>query len=298
MFGLNDYRSSPTNIRRHEETTTSGSAVSGEPGATPSGPDAGRYTVRSVARALRLVDLVADGPTRGLTLTEISRGIASSKSATYSLTRTLVDAGYLSETEPGPRYRLGLALLRLGEVAGQQDPLADVVRPTLRDLATGTGLTTRAAVVDHGYPVVIERIDGPGTVRFHTPLGRRELPHASSAGKAILATMPDDEVRGIIAESGLPQRTRHTLATVDALLADLAITRRRGYALDDEEDVEGVFCVGAAFFDRQGRCSGALSGTGIKTDLPAWRIEELGQAVRQHADQVTRRLGGEPPGHV
>jgi len=255
-------------------------------------PQPARYTVRSVARALGLVDVVADGPPHGQTLTELSRAVGMSKSATYALVRTLVDAGYFSESEPGPRYRLGLTLLRLGDVAGRQDPLADVVQPILRELATETGLTTRAAVVDAGYPVFVERVDGPGTVRFHTPLGRRELPHASSAGKAILATMPEPQVRELVADSGLPRRTRHTIVDVDELLADLAVTRERGYALDDEEDVDGVFCVGAAFFDHTGRCAGALSGTGIKTDLPPGRVDELGQALRRYADRVTRQMGG------
>jgi IclR family transcriptional regulator, acetate operon repressor len=260
-----------------------------------SAPRPPRYTVRSVARAVALVDAVAEGPAQGMTLTEMARRMTMSKSATYSLVRTLVDAGYLSESEPGPRYRLGLSLLRLGDLAGQQDPLADVVGPILRELAAQTGLTTRAAVVDAGYPVFVERVDGPGTVRFHTPLGRRELPHASSAGKAILAQMSDDSVRALLAESGMPRRTRHTLVDVDALLADLGVTRQRGYALDDEEDVEGVFCVGAAFFDHTGRCAGALSGTGIKTDLPAGRVEELGGAVRRYADRVTQQMGGRAP---
>jgi IclR family acetate operon transcriptional repressor len=254
-----------------------------------------RYTVRSVARAVTLVDAVADGPPAGLTLTEIARLMGMSKSATYSLVRTLVDAGYLSEAEPGPRYRLGLSLLRLGDVAGQQDPLADVVAPILREMAAQTGLTTRAAVVDAGYPVFVERVDGPGTVRFHTPLGRRELPHASSAGKAILAQMSEESVRHLLDDSGMPRRTRHTLVDADALVADLAVTRERGYAVDDEEDVEGVFCVGAAFFDHTGRCAGALSGTGIKADLPVGRVDELGRVVRRYADRVTQQMGGRAP---
>ena len=84
-------------------------------------------------------------------------------------------------------------------------------------------------------------------------------------------------------------------STSSALLADLVVTRQRGYAVDDEEDVEGVFCVGAAFFDHTGRCAGALSGTGIKTDLPAGRVEELGGAVRRYADRVTQQMGGRAP---
>lgn len=76
-----------------------------------------RYRVGSVARALKILDLVADGPLQGLTLSEATRGLGISKSATYSLMRTLVDADFLRAVDPGPRYCLGPSLTRLGELA-------------------------------------------------------------------------------------------------------------------------------------------------------------------------------------
>jgi IclR family acetate operon transcriptional repressor len=81
---------------------------------------------------------------------------------------------------------------------------------------------------------------------------------------------------------------------METLLDNLAAVRRLGFAVDDEEDAEGVFCVGAAFFGHDGSCAGAVSVTGIKGDLPAWRIDELGRIVRRHADGVSAILGGSP----
>jgi IclR family acetate operon transcriptional repressor len=66
----------------------------------------------------------------------------------------------------------------------------------------------------------------------------------------------------------------------------------RGYAIDDEEDSEGVFCVGAAVYDRAGDCVAAISGTGLKLNRPTWRMDELGLAIREAADEVTVALGG------
>ncbi len=254
--------------------------------------DGARYRVGSVARGLAVLDLVATGPVDGLSLSEVARGLSVSKSTAYALVRTLVDHGHLRAVQPGPRYQPGLALVRLGDVAAQRFPLGSVCRAVLHELSATTGLTTRVAVNDGCYPVFIERVDGPGAVRFHTPLGVRELPHASAAGKAILATLAEDDVRRVAAETGLPRRTRKTITNTDELLADLAATRRRGFAMDDEEDVEGVFCVGAAFRDHSGACAGALSATGIKVDLPARRVEQLGQAVVAAARRVESQLRG------
>ena len=269
-----------------ETTPTSGRAS--DDGAT-------RYRVGSVARALTILDLVADGPSQGLTLSEAARGLGISKSATYSLVRTLVDADFLRAVDPGPRYMLGMALVRLGDVATRDVPLRQICEPVLAEMVRDTGLTCRAAVDTDGFPVFVARVDAHGAIRFNAPLGVREMPHTSSAGKAILAHLAEDAVGHVIDETGLPARTAKTITTARDLAIDLEMTRRRGYAIDDEEDAEGVFCVGAPFFDHAGRVAGALSATGIKRDLPAHRIEELGLRVRAGADQVTGLIGGTVP---
>ncbi len=251
-----------------------------------------QYSVGSVARALRLLNVISEGPTDGLTVSEISRAVSVSKSSAYSLAQTLVNDGFLRTTEPGPRYQLGLALVRLGDVSAARLPLGAMVRPVLHDLTARTRLTTRVAVNDAGRPMFIERVDAPGAVRFHTPLGVPELAHVSSAGKAILAELAPEQVHEVASQFGLPRRTPKTITEIEDLLSDLAITHQRGYAIDDEEDFEGVFCIGAPFFDHSGACTGAVSATGIKRDLSPRAVDELGRSVRAAADEVTALLGG------
>jgi IclR family acetate operon transcriptional repressor len=248
--------------------------------------------VQSVARALQLVELVATGPPEGRSLSDLARDLGISKSATLAIARTLVAFGYLRDARPGPGYALGTALIRLGDIVGRQLPLGNLARPVIEELATETKMTARVAVNDDGYPVFIERVDGPGSVRFYTPLGQREVPHASAAGKAILSTMDEAAVRRICAETGMTRRTAHTITDPGTLLENLVAARRLGYAVDDEEDADGVFCLGAAFFGHDGTCLGAVSTTGIKSDLPAWRAGELGRTVRRCADRISELLGG------
>ncbi len=169
---------------------------------------AGRYTVRSVARAMRLLQIVADGPAEGLTLSELARSLGTSKSTTLALARTLTAFGMLRDGKPGPRYTLGTGVIRLGDIARGQLPLGDLSRPLLTELAEETKMTSRLAICDDGFPVFIERVDGPGSVRFHTPLGQREMPHASAAGKAIMATMTEQQVRDMCAQTGLQTADR------------------------------------------------------------------------------------------
>jgi IclR family acetate operon transcriptional repressor len=260
-------------------------------GRDVAGPDQ-RYQVQSVGRALDIVAFVADGPEDGLPVADISRMLGISKSSTLATVRTLVAHGYLRPVEPGPRYRLGMSLIRLGDLTARQFPIAEICTPVLREIAQRTRLTARAAVADEGFPLFVNRVDGPGTIRFHTPLGRREPAHATAAGKAILSTLAREDVRAMFRKAGLPSHTENTITSVDRLLRDLDGTRDRGYAVDDEEDVMGVVCVGAAFFSHAGACAGALSITGLKADMPADRIADLGVTMRRYADNISVLVGG------
>ena len=85
----------------------------------------------------------------------------------------------------------------------------------------------------------------------------------------------------------MPRKTARTITDPDELLRDLGEVAQQGYALDDEEDVDGVFCVASVVVDHTGRCAGAISVTGLRLDLPDSRLHELGVATREHARRVS-----------
>jgi IclR family acetate operon transcriptional repressor len=239
---------------------------------------------------------VEDGPTEGLSLHELSQQLGMSKSSTLATLRTLTSQGFLRESHPGPRYKLGMALIRLGDLTARQQLPTDLVRPILREIVEETGLTARLAIADHGFPVFVERVDGPGTIRFHTPLGSREPPHSTAAGKAILAELPPDEVLAVCRQIGLPARAARTITTIERLTKELAKIRRLGYAIDNEEDAEGVICVGAAYHNHTGTCAGAISVTGLKADFPPGTTHALGEKLHQYAAEVTSAIIGRTDG--
>ena len=248
--------------------------------------------VAGVARALNLIEIVTQGPVDGFTLTELSKLIGISKSSTLALLRTLADAGYVRTREPGPRYLPGMALVRLGDHSRAVQPIDEIAQSYIPALAQEIGMTIRVAINDGGRPVFISRADAPGAIRFHTMLGVREAPSVSSAGKAILANLSDEEIKAVIAETGFPARTRNSHTSMPSLLRDINQVRSRGYAIDNEEDVEGIFCIGAAFFDHTGKCGGAISATGIKTAARQKKTAHFGALVVKCADSITKELQG------
>jgi IclR family acetate operon transcriptional repressor len=252
-----------------------------------------RYRVQSLGRALDLIELIAERGQDGARLTDLARALDMSKAAVYALLQTLLARGFLSDISEGAnrRYRLGLALARLGEMAVANIALADIAMPELRKLTGDLGMTSRLAILDEGYAVVVGRVDAPGAIRFDAALGRREMPHCSAVGKALLSAMPREEAQAILERSPLPKRTPRTVTLVPQLMKELDLSRERGYAIDDEEDTEGVACIGSCVFSRGGGVAGAISVTGLKPRDWRSRVGELSERVRQSARLVSRQLG-------
>lgn len=252
-----------------------------------------RYRVQSLGRGLDLLDLIARRGKEGGRLTDLARDLSLSKAAAYAMLQTLLARGFIADRGKGAdrRYRLGMALARLGEEAIGNIALAEVAIPQLRELTNAVDLTSRVAMFDDGYAVVIGRVDAPGAVRFDAALGRRELPHCSAVGKALLASLPAGEVKDILDRAGLPRRTPNTITSAGALMRELALTARRGYAVDDEEDTEGVLCIGACVFDHTGKAAGAISVTGLKQRTRNSDRQALAETVIGFADRISREMG-------
>jgi IclR family transcriptional regulator, acetate operon repressor len=253
-----------------------------------------RYRVQSVERAFQLLETLAVAGADGLTLTDLAKAIGVSKSTAYSILQTMLGGGFVADTGSGMtrRYRLGMALARLGDVVVSQIALRDVALPVLRELAQETLLASRVAVLDEPYAVAIARVDAPdSSLRIAVNLGKREHLHCSAVGKAMLAALDREAARSMLAAAGMPGMTPRTIVDEETLLVELDTVAQRGYAVDDEEDVEGVFCVGAAVRDHKGGCAGAISVTGIKRDLASWQVALLGAKVHEHAQRISGLLG-------
>lgn len=258
----------------------------------------GKYPLRSVGRALDVLQALGAGDSKGMGVGEIAEAIGVSRSTAFTLLQVLVARGFVADTRVGGSrlYRLGLALVHLGDRATADLGITGIATPVLQQLTDETQLTSRLAVLDDGYAVAIGRVDAPGPFRMTASLGRRELPHCSAVGKAMLACLPTPEVRAIMARFGMPRRTEHTLTSVQALLDDLERTAERGYAFDDEEDNLGVICVGAAVYDRTGAAVAAISVTSMKLGRSDEDLHRIGATVRAYADRIGHLLGG--PAHA
>ena len=255
-----------------------------------------RNALRSVSRALDVLETLGGSDNEGLTVAEIATAIGVSKSTAFELLQTLLARHYVTDVRLGGsrRYRLGFALVHLGDRAAADVGISQLAMPVLRELTDTTGLTSRLAVLDdNGYAVAISRVEAPGIVRIASALGQRELPHCSALGKSLLALLPPARVVKLLAHTGMPRRTEYTRLTPAELMKDLILVAERGYAFDDEEDNLGVVCVGAAITNRDGEGVAAISVTTLKNGLNDDDLHELGRTLRTHAERISRMLGAQ-----
>jgi IclR family acetate operon transcriptional repressor len=246
-----------------------------------------RHSIQSVDRALLLLETIAEagGET---TLTDLATRTGLNISTCHHLLATLIQRGFATKV-PGRRlYALGARILYLGHACLQVD-LPRRAQPYLENINRATGETVHLAALQGDNVVTLAVREARHAVRVETgKIGKVEAPHATSVGKAILAWLPEDEIRRILA-AGMKRYTDKTITELPALLESLRIVRRNGYALDREEYLPGVICVGAAIRDQAGTVIGAISAS-----TPTMRASEEHIALmRDEINAATRALSAE-----
>lgn len=224
--------------------------------------------VQSVERAFYLLELLAD---KGdLSLTELSTAVDLPAPTTHRFLKTLGSLGYVRQL-PSRRYSLGLRLVRL---AGRVDAQFGVIaKPHLDVLAREIGESANLAVLEGDMVVYVAQSPSPHPMRMFTEVGHRAHAHSTGVGKAILAQLPEDQVRRIVQRAGLPAETDRTITDAGKLRTELSRIRRAGYATDNGEQENGVFCYAVAVPDVPVSMAISVSG-------PAFRVtKDLGKTA-------------------
>lgn len=218
--------------------------------------------VQSVERVFELLELITNAG-GDVTLSELSALTDLPLPTIHRLLRTLVTLGYVRQL-PNRRYALGPRLIRLGEGANKQ--LGAVARPQLKSLVDQLGETSNMAVFDSDMVVYVAQVPSLHSMRMFTEVGRRAHAHDTGVGKAILAQLDDETVRGIVARAGMPTPTAKSIGDVDTLLKELERIRKRGYAIDEEEQELGVRCFAMAVPDAPTLSAVSVSGPVSRVD--------------------------------
>lgn len=251
-----------------------------------------RSSIRSVDRALTLLEAIAEagGET---TLTKLALHTGVNISTCHHLLSTLVKWGYVAKV-PGRRsYALGTRILFLSHACLRQVDLPRRAQPFIERINELTGETVHLAVLERDAVVTVVKREARHAVRVDTgPLGTSEAPHATATGKAMLAWLPEDEIRRIIGVRGMTRFTPNTITDFTTLIEELRLVRRHGYAMDREEFQPGVICVGAAVRDHTGAVVGSISASTPLMRATDTHVMRMREEVVTAARTLSADFGG------
>lgn len=248
------------------------------------------YKIQVLDRALAILEALSQhGP--DLTLGQISESLGLHKSTAHRLIMVLERHKLLEKHAERGKYRLGLKLFELGTRAVSQLDLRERARPFLERAVLETGETVHLCVYDDGEVVYVDKVEPGRSVRLASSVGRRNPAYCTAVGKALMAHLPENQVESAVQKHGLRPLTRKTISSMAELKSELAKAREIGYSIDNEENEEGVCCVGAVVRDFSGDPVAAVSVSGPTFRIDSDKIPVLAKSVVAAASALSKELG-------
>ena len=217
-------------------------------------------------RMLLIAEVLADAR-RALTPTEINAQIGLPKQTLHRLCAKMVSLKFL-ERAADPRRLQPAARLRAMAVGLQAASASDVARrQILEHIAGQVREAVNFVVPQAGGMFYLGRVDTDWALRVQLPVGTQVPFHCTASGKCYLASLTPRQRRSVIQSLRLMRLTPHTLTDVKSLQAEIATAEERGFAIDDEEFMEGLFAIAVPILDKEGRFIAAVAFHGPKVRL-------------------------------
>ena len=249
----------------------------------------GTYKVQALDRAFAVLDLLGESDTP-LGLAQVASSLQLHKSTAHRFLMVLERHRMVERTSSG-KFRLGLRLFDLGNRAIEQYDLRDRAQPHLRRLVAETEETAHLCILEGAHVIYIDKIEPARSVRMITRIGASNPVHCTSVGKAILAFLPEERIADILRRTRFERFTHRTIATPEALRTEIEKTRRRGYAVDDEELEEGLRCIAVPLLDAQRQPVAAVSISGPSFRVTAQKLPAIANQLLQCVRGISADMG-------
>jgi DNA-binding IclR family transcriptional regulator len=244
---------------------------------------------QSVARALHILEALARaGAPVGVR--EIARSAGISPSIAQRLLATLADYGF-AEQDAARKYGVGLRAFTVGNAFVAGNALAREALVEIQALAEQHQLNTYLGARRGRSVVYLLTCQSSGPIAIKSAPGEDTHLHSTALGKALLAELPEAEAERLLGREPYARPTLHTRLRFSALAPDLRSARRMGYAVSDEENLLGVYAVGAVVRDASGAAVAAISGALPRHEATPAHVPQLARLIGGAAERISRRLG-------
>jgi DNA-binding IclR family transcriptional regulator len=253
-----------------------------------------RKGVPALVRGTRVLDAVMASD-RPLTVSDLARQLELPKSTVHGICATLLDLGLLARRN-ATAFLIGPRVMRYANAFLAQTDLTAEFGALWDSLTVLAEETITLSVLDGCEVVYIACRNSSSALGITFRIGMRLPAPFTATGKAILSTMPEGQVRKLLAGAWPAPLTSRSVTGIDALLRELAACRRRGFSIDDGQTREGMYCFGTAVRD-----STNLAVAGVAVSLLAARVDAAttalaAECVQTIASRLSARLGADPEG--
>ncbi len=248
------------------------------------------YKVPNLEKGILILELLANA-NRGMTLQEIRNEADISQTTTYRILNTLVRLGYLLYNNSSKKYKLSRKMLILGFQSIQEHSLLEVVLPKMRELRDIVKETVCFGVMGTDKGLFIEQVLGTHPFCFVLSPGKSFDLHCSAPGKAMMAFMPEESRKDYLSKMNYQIYNRNTISTEEAYLLELDKVRKLGYAVDMEEELNGVVCIGVPIFNYSNAPCGSIWISGPKDRLPGETILMFANEIQNITQNISFELG-------
>lgn len=244
--------------------------------------------VKSLQKALEILNCFTKKATLGVT--EISEAMGLNKSNVHNILSTFKAMDYLEQDPESGKYRLGVGIFSLCRALGDNFTIKQVAMPYLQELSNAINERVYLGIPSGGEVIYLEAMHPAESVNLmRSIMGENAKMYCTGIGKAMLAFLPVDEREKYVAED-LTAYTENTIVDRDALRRELALIRRRGYAVDNMEHEYGIKCVAMPIFNKQKKVEAAVSVSGPSLRFEERRIEEILVHLQRAVEKIEQRL--------
>lgn len=213
--------------------------------------------VKSVAKAFMIMEELDRAGE--LSIGDLSERLLMDKATVHRLINTVKAAGFVNQNPQTKKYSNSLKLLAMGNHVMGKLGVKEIARPYMEELSTKTGETVNLGSIVDNRIIYIDKLESSSTIKVDLSVGVTVPSFCSAMGKAILAYMPEPELTEALNSIKFVKYSQHSITDKGALIDELGKIRQKGFAMDDEEYIEGLICFGAPILDFEGRPFAAIS---------------------------------------
>jgi DNA-binding IclR family transcriptional regulator len=246
------------------------------------------YSAPSVKKAFKILQVIADS-SNGLGVSELAKRLKIGKSTVHGITLALEELGVLARDPLQKKYTIGYTLLELSKGAFARMELRDVARAPMERLMEEVGETVFLGTMNGDHITILDVVESRNQLKITSPPGSRLPLLAAATGKVFLSQLEAEKARELIQKIGLHRYTTKSITDPRVFFSEVELTRKKGYALDDEEYLLGVRAV-AAPVAADSLPPAAIWVVGFTSTLHDKKVEKVIAGIRRTVQEIKLRL--------